>query len=188
MENLITADYAWGHLKIGGTNTKSSTIQGSASDNKRTEVDKYISVYQKEFLTRCFGGKIAKLPELPEAILSLLVDSDTLRSPLMNYVFVRYQQQNSTFATVSGEKKLAGGTNAQEADLRIKMANAWNDMVDEIQRIHNDLYVSYDNYVADILDYLAVGCAEYTINHDQKTGIVLHGGIFDKKSMYDFNK
>ena len=190
MDNLIDDSYFWGKLRIGNivTITTQNTAHAKAVEEKKNEITGYITRYQSKFLKMLLGDEVYKNP--PQAIIDLIVDSKARISPLANYVFCMYQIENMSFATPSGEKKLTAPDTVEE-DVRFKVANAWNDMVDLNQIIHQTMYEAQTtggkNYLNDILDNMDV-CVEYVLRGNKKQTIILEGAIFNKRSKYDFNK
>lgn len=188
MDNLIDETFFWGELKIAGLSIPDGTnAQSSASKNKVAELSKWITKYQKEYITRMFGDEI----EINEDIKSLLVDYTTLSCPIANYVYFRYMTTNATQTTGAGEKKLTV-QNTENAYSRDKLLQSWNAMVDMNQIIHQKMYLAADlgdiNYLNDILINIPIKKYTFVLSANRKQIIQLHGGIFSKKSEYDIKK
>jgi len=187
MENKIDETYFWGRLKIAGILNVNSSAQGIANKNKTTEIQRYITKYQKEYLLYLLGVKVYE--NVPDEIMAIIIDEASAISPIANYIFCKYQIDTATFPTPSGQKKLSVN-NTQEEDIRPTIAAAWNEMVDMNQIIHQKLYVAKNlggiDYVNDILNEIEINGVGFL--HRNTTTIQLNGGIFSKKSMYEINK
>ncbi len=187
MENKINETYFWGRLKIAGILNVNSSAQGIANKNKTTEIQRYISKYQKEYLLYLLGVKVYE--DVPNEIMELIIDEASAISPMANYIFCKYQIDTATFPTPSGQKKLTVN-NTQEEDIRPTIAAAWNEMVDMNQIIHQKLYKAKKlggvDYVNDIMNEIEIAGVGFL--HRNTTTIQLSGGIFSKKSMYEINK
>jgi len=182
MNPLIDERYFWGITEISSLKQVNSAAPGSASSEKANKLSRYIGKYQDEFILKCFGSL-----DLDSQYIDMLYDETTAISPIANYVYVMFKMENMSFATASGQKKLTT-PNTIIVDERPQIVAAWNDMVDQIQRIHNTIYKTsssfYENNILKNLD----NSIRYVTSNNRETGIILSGGIFSKKSMYDFFK
>lgn len=126
MQNLINKDYFWGTTELTGM------FKPSSED----ELNKYIAKYQKRYLRDMFADMFTE--EIPSEVMALLVSSDTLESPIANYVYYFWQRTKTTIQTNAGVKQL-NIQNTLSASPAQKMCDAWNDMVNANVRIHEYL-------------------------------------------------
>ena len=179
MANLIDTTYFWGELKIVGL-ADAKTLE---------EFNKFITMYEADYLLKMFGDKY---PTIPTALSSLLIDSTRKISPIANYVYVKYQDNNRTATTFAGEKNLLQ-SNTSIADDRAKRQLAWNKMVNLNQIVHQKLYTlgtiqngeTVINYLNDILYNLNVKYRTVVLSN-RTQNIQLFGGIFSMKYKEDF--
>jgi len=180
MENIIDKEYFNGLLKITGLN--------ESEPDREIELNLLISQYQQEYLDRMFGNGVTIDSESP--LLPYIIDSERKISPLANYIYCIYQQNQASLVTNSGDKKITI-SNSIIADYRNKIVSAWNSMVTLNQIAHNKMYVANNigtiNYLNDIYGNMG-NCAELISNDNQTTGIILKGGIFSTKTIYDYHK
>lgn len=128
MENIIDKNYMWGQL----------SLSNMSEEEELNELDRYIAKYQKEYLTRMFGKTIAA--DMPEGLIELLYDHETLTSPIANFVFFYLQRDKASFTTPAGEKTLM--IDKTRAVLPTgKLVRAWNEMSEFNAKLHVELYL-----------------------------------------------
>lgn len=179
METKIDKSYFWGDI----------ALPALFKSSNEAEITKYIRKYESEYLEKMFGEKYT---DCPEALYAYLYDENKYTSPIANYIYVMYQNANTTFTTQTGEKKL-GQSNTTQADDRPKRQAAWNRMVDMNQRVHQKLYAlgiipngeTPINYLNDILFNLNVPY-ESAVLANRTQNIRLFGGIFSNRYKEDF--
>jgi hypothetical protein len=128
MENLIDKTYFVDENKLTGLN------QTDADDEQ--SLNRFIAKYQKDYLARMFGEKLSL--ELPHEITDLIVDIDTLTSPLAEYVYYKWQRSKASIQTNAGVKVLHTQNTTSVSPI-FKMSDAWNRMVLFNQKLHTKL-------------------------------------------------
>ena len=127
MDNLIDSGYFWGKLKRSYLNISpyNNTPSAKIAASEQDELTKYISIYQKEYLTQLFGSNV--VPD-DEEIKALLFDSTLQISPIANYVFCKLLLSSQSKSTASGVtvKATENSTLVSYQDL---YSQAWNEMV-----------------------------------------------------------
>lgn len=180
MDNLINKDYFIGLNKITGLN--------ESEPDREEQLNLLISQYQPEFLERFFGSTITLTAE--SELIPFIRNEETKTSPLANYIYCIYQENQAALTTNAGDKKI-NIQNTSVADYRNKVVKSWNNMVIQNQKIHDKLYqlqtIGTVSYINDILYNMGV-YVEYVVNDNQTNGIILKGGIFSTKTIYDYNK
>jgi len=125
MENQITTDYFWGAFALPYINLTGTTsyASGQAIDKEQQELERYITKYQKEYLTKLFGGEL-----IPDEVAHLVNDAYAKFSPITNYVFCKVLPFYQSRATAAGEqiKTSEHSTNTNYQD---RLFLIWNDMV-----------------------------------------------------------
>lgn len=139
MDNLIDETYFWGELEIDGLfkNQASGLVLTEAGNKSASELDKYIAKYQKYYLEQMFGETLAA--DLPAELISLIRDEQLKTSPIANCVYYFYMRSNQTKTTGAGEVKM-DIIRTRMASAAEKMCHAWNEMVVQNRKIHEDLY------------------------------------------------
>lgn len=167
---LIDASYFEADLSIGQI-----TDQAVAA-----AMNLFIAKYEEDFLTSLFGYPLYKafqagiaadpIEDKWASIKSgkeytyngnlkkyrgILMTSGSLkRSPIANYVYFKYQKDNASFTTGSGERKPKSAVSINVSP-GIKMIRAWNEMVKwnrefiEFMEYSYGAYPEYDNYPMD---------------------------------------
>jgi len=146
MENQIDLKYFYGLLALPYANMSQyqSGPSASAVDTEQAEIDRYIKRYQKEFFVKLFGSDA--IPDV-EGVAELLVDEETLVSPIANYVFCQVLPIYQSRATLAGEE-LKGNDNGQRTNYSDKYCMAWNDLVRMCADIRDVIYSAglHDTY------------------------------------------
>lgn len=139
MDNLIDETYFWGELEIDGLfkNQASGLALIEAGNNSASELDKYITKYQKYYLEQMFGETLAA--DLPAELIALIRDEQLKTSPIANCVYYFYMRAKQTQTTAAGEVKM-DIIRTRMASANEKMCRAWNEMVTSNRKIHEDLY------------------------------------------------
>ena len=184
MDNLIDKTYFTKQLAISG-------LDEVDSDNE-VKLNGFIEEYQDEFISRCFGGGLTT--EQIETLIPYFVFDDKCISPFANYIYCIYMEDDSHTTTNAGVLDMSIQSTTS-ADYRVKVVKAWNNMVKMIQDIHNVLYSeitvgsggSVVNYLNDIM-YNVPACIDYIERNNRTNGIYLKGGIFNTKTIHDYNK
>ena len=128
MTNLIDERYFWGSLTIPNlTQNRIGVAQMQTVASVNVDIQRYIAVYQKQYLLEMLGETLAATIT-EEKALGLFVDEALLLSPLANYVFFHYMRDNASSNTPTGEKKM-NVVNAINISSSGRIANAWNKMV-----------------------------------------------------------
>ena len=128
MTNLIDERYFWGSLNIPNlTQNRIGVAQMQTVASVNVDIQRYIAVYQKQYLLEMLGETLAATIT-EEKALALFVDEALLLSPLANYVFFHYMRDNASANTPTGEKKMSVA-NAINISSSGRIANAWNKMV-----------------------------------------------------------
>lgn len=151
MTNIIDKQYFWGGLALSNL----------SEEEELNELDRYIAKYQKEYLTVMFGAAIAL--DTPDAIIDLLVDTDTLTSPIANYVYFHFRRDNATMTTTVGEKKTMISKTSYSSSNE-KLVAAWNEMARWSGELHNQLF-AHEIEVPDI-DYHEEILPKVKFTHD----------------------
>lgn len=131
-------------------------IAGLSGDDISDAVDAAIALYEPEYLRRVFGPSLydafvagtTDLDDLDERwdwVVNghtftynnltyywpgLVKASAPLQSPIANYVYYKYRQDNATLMQSTGGEAQAAFENAQSVSAARKMIKAWNQMVD----------------------------------------------------------
>ena len=103
--------------------------------------------------------------------------------------------ENDAQRTTNAGVKTLSVSNTTEADYRIKVVKAWNNMVIMLNDIHNVLYKASTvgsgegaiNYLNDISSYVSAE-TEFIERANGSVGVYLEYGIFQPKTIYDYNK
>lgn len=128
MTNLIDERYFWGSITIANlTQNRIGVAQMQTVASVNVDIQRYIAVYQKQYLLEMLGETLADTIT-EEKALALFVDEALLLSPLANYVFFHYMRDNASANTPTGEKKMSVA-NAINISSSGRIANAWNKMV-----------------------------------------------------------
>lgn len=127
MNNKIDKKYFWGELEITGLSVAT----------KEDELNKFIAKYQKKYLKEMFNDVF--VDEIPTDILSLLVDEETITSPIANFVYFFWQNSHAVVQTNAGTKAL-NTQNTQVQSPYFKMCAAWNEMVLKNEEIYKFMY------------------------------------------------
>lgn len=128
MENLIDKNYFWGGI----------ALPNMSEDDELSELDRYIALYQKQYLEKMFGEEIAA--NLPDELAALLRDEELLTSPIADYVYFHHNRDKATVTAMAGEKAMII-QNTQTVTPNEKLVRAWNRMVDFNSKLHNKLYL-----------------------------------------------
>lgn len=125
MDNLITLEYFQGLLELPYVKLQSASTQssGKAIDINQQQIERQISIFQKEFLVKLFGSET-----VPSEVESLMIDDVLFISPIANYVFCQVLPYYQSRATASGEKK-KGAENSTSVDYHGRQLMVWNQMV-----------------------------------------------------------
>lgn len=180
----IDKTYFFGKLHIAG-------LEAFESESA-TRLQELIDTYSDKFIKLAFGDVLTD--DQKTLLESYYIDKTKKTSPLANYIYCMYQEIYSSFNTQSGNKEL-NISNTTVSDWRLKTVMAWNEMTEMLHDIHNKLYeagiiddgnVSI-NYLNDI-QMNTPACFESIELANGKIGVWIKGGIFNKKSKYDYNK
>lgn len=162
-------------------------LNKSDAENEE-ELNNLIAQYQDEFFARAFGGVLTD--EQKEELIPYIVDETKKKSPFANYIYCIYMENNASHTTDTGVKGL-NASNTTVEDWRKKAVKAWNNMVIMLQDVHNVLYASNElvsiSYLNDIEDNIGA-CVVDMVRADGSIGVLLKGGIFRQKSIYDYNR
>lgn len=125
MDNLIDLQYFQGllHLPYVNIQSTSTASSGKAIDIQQQQLERQISIHQKDYLTRMFGSEV-----VPEEVESLLIDDIFFVSPIANYVFCQILPYYASKSTAAGEKK-KGASQSTDMDYQGRQLLAWNQMV-----------------------------------------------------------
>lgn len=125
MTNLIDLNYFQGllHLPYANLQSASTASSGKAIDIQQQQLERQISIHQKDYLTRMFGSEV-----VPTEVEDLLIDDVLFVSPIANYVFCQILPYYASRATASGEKK-KGASSSTDMDYQGRQLLAWNQMV-----------------------------------------------------------
>jgi hypothetical protein len=136
MDNQITIDYFRGALSLPTINLKGRSTLGQASviSDEQAEIERYIAIYQKEYLTKMFGSEI-----IPDEVAAMVNDTTLFVSPIANYVFFKVLPTYQSRSTVSGERVKTGEGSAV-TEYTEKAYLIWNEMVDKNIAIREALY------------------------------------------------
>lgn len=177
MANIITISdfFASGQLEI----------PGSEKPEVAAEVNKYITDYQPEYLSKVLTYKLAKeflagLAETPtiDPKWTKLRDGDEfinphndqlekyggIKKPLAAYVYSKYRVDKATTFSRAGEV-LAGVENSKRTSPSIKMSQAWSLMVDNNLVLWNYLYVNKGTYGLSEEDFYTCYWNIYFLRH-----------------------
>ena len=147
MENQIDLKYFYGLLALPYANMSQyqSGPSSQAVDTEQSELTRYIKRYQKEFFIKLFGEDA--IPDDIDGLTALLVDEETLVSPIANYVFCQVLPIYQSRATAAGEE-LKGNDNGQRTNYSDRYCMAWNDMVRMCADIRELIYDAgkHDDY------------------------------------------
>lgn len=127
MESLIDINYfRYGNIQLPYVNIQSwiNTPSDSTINDEQLELERYIAIYQKEYLTKIFGSNT--IPD-EETIKSLLVNEELLTSPIAMYVYCRIIPYYQTKATPSGNIAF-NNTNSTNVEVRPLIDLIWNEM------------------------------------------------------------
>ena len=144
MENQIDTSYFWGKLSLPYVTLKGTTslISGTVIDKEQLELERYIVIYQKEFLTALFGSEV-----IPATVESYLKNDSLKTSPIANYVFCKVLPNYQSRSTASGEKN-------NNEDYAGKYFAVWNEMAKQCRKIREVLYnADYTNETKYPTDY-----------------------------------
>ena len=141
MDNKVNKEYFRGLRHIPLVNVVGTVSGGSVAgvDNVLQELERYISIYQKQYLIDMFGSEV--IPTTA-GVSDLLNDNVNCVSPIADYVFCKYmpilksQQTNQT-----QDGKNAG---MYDADFREKYRIVWNEMVGKNIAIQELIYAAGD--------------------------------------------
>lgn len=165
----------------------------NGDDSEREDLlNELIVEYQDEFIKRAFGDNLTEAQI--ETLKPYFIFDDKKKSPLANYVYCIFMENDAQRTTNAGVKNLAI-SNTTEADYRIKVVKAWNNMVIMLNDIHNVLYKASTmgtgegaiNYLNDISSYVSAE-TEFIERANGSVGVYLEYGIFQPKTIYDYNK
>jgi len=136
MENKIDSRYFHSliELPLSLTQAENGTPSDGAIDDFMSRLDQQIAKHQKKLLIKLFGSDI-----IPESVLELIVDENTLTSPIANYVYCNVITAYQSNSTDSGEKIHSAETSIS-ISVKNKMDEAWNDMVEMLGDIRESLY------------------------------------------------
>jgi hypothetical protein len=116
-------------------------------------VTRYITMYEPDFIKKLLGDDLyADYVATPtdakwNAFKALLYNATTKISPIANYVWYIYQEQNQVMMTGGGDKKSGDATMTPEVNVA-KMIGVWDSM---------------RKMVADIVDYFDANTATFPL-------------------------
>lgn len=138
MENLIDESYFWGELELGNLfkNTNGNLLS-EAGNNASNELQMFITKYQKKYLTEMFGKTLAN--NLPTELIALIRDEDAKTSPIANYVYYFAMRNKASVTSPAGEIKNTIVNTALSSAVE-KVKNAWNEMMQFNNKLHQELF------------------------------------------------
>lgn len=136
MDNQIDLTYFFGLIKLPYINIESelNTPSDVSVSIELERLNRSIVEYQEELLTKLFGSNI-----IPENVVSLVVNNDTKKSIIADYLFCNVVSEFQGDTTMSGEK-IYSNAESQTASYMERYLSVWNRMVKQCIKIRKILY------------------------------------------------